>query len=81
MSHCHFKTDACHAVDVLSEKAGKAASVNTIWFTETGTCHGDTTDGIGLIRDLENHGISLTDKLVLIIGAGGAVRGVLPDLG
>jgi shikimate dehydrogenase len=42
---------------------------------------GDNTDGIGLVTDIEqNHGISLADSVILILGAGGAVRGLLPRL-
>jgi shikimate dehydrogenase len=45
---------------------------------QDGTLYGDTTDGVGLVRDLmKNHNIELSDKDILIIGAGGAVRGVL----
>ena len=71
-----FKEDAWRAVDVLSPRAGKAGAVNTIWF-ENGKRHGDNTDGIGLVHDLLHHEIDIRQKKILILGAGGAVRGIL----
>src|SRR3972149_7692937 len=72
-----FKQEAWSRAEVLTERARRAGSVNTLWFSADGKVCGDTTDGIGLICDLQNHGISLRGKRVLILGAGGAVRGVL----
>lgn len=61
-----------------SESAKKAQAVNTLWFNEDGEIVGDNTDGVGLIRDItQNHGMTIHGKKVLILGAGGAVRGVL----
>jgi shikimate dehydrogenase len=55
--------------------------VNTIAFFENTTLLGDNTDGVGLITDLErNLRIDLADKRVLILGAGGAARGVVGPL-
>jgi shikimate dehydrogenase len=48
---------------------------------EDGTLYGDNTDGVGMVRDIkENLGISISGKKVLVLGAGGAVRGVLGPL-
>lgn len=76
-----FKGIACEVADHLSATAKRARAVNTLWFDENGKRFGDTTDGTGLIRDLvENHNISLAGEEVLVLGAGGAVRGVLDSL-
>ncbi|MGH8248294.1 MAG: shikimate dehydrogenase, partial [Gammaproteobacteria bacterium] len=75
-----FKEDAYRAVSIRTKRADRAGAVNTIWFGEGGESHGDTTDGTGLIRDLRRNGVKLENRLVLILGAGGAVRGVLGDL-
>lgn len=75
-----FKQEACRAMDVLTERAERAGAVNTVWFESGGRKYGDTTDGIGLNRDLEHNGIGISGKRVLVLGAGGAVRGVLGDL-
>ena len=76
-----FKRDACDIADHLSATAERARAVNTLWFDENGKRYGDTTDGTGLLRDLvENHGISLAGEEVLVLGAGGAVRGILDPL-
>lgn len=72
-----FKQDAFDWADALSERASQAQAVNTISFNN-GRIFGDNTDGIGLVRDLkDNLGVELQGKSVLILGAGGAVRGVL----
>ncbi len=73
-----FKQEAWKFVDERSERAVQAGAVNTISFNDDGSCTGDNTDGVGLVRDLiENHSIELAAKRILILGAGGAVRGVL----
>ncbi len=65
----------------LSERAARAQSVNTLKIQQDGTLFGDNTDGVGLIRDIErNIDHSIRDKQVLIIGAGGAVRGIVGPL-
>ncbi len=76
-----FKLDACDAADELTERALQAGAVNTIWFDEQSRVHGDNTDGIGLVTDiLQNLAVTITDKRILIIGAGGAVQGILGPL-
>ncbi len=75
-----FKEAAYDWVSQCDEYAGTAGAVNTIVPVEGGF-RGCNTDGLGLVRDLrENHGFSLRGSNVLILGAGGAVRGVLGPL-
>lgn len=76
-----FKQDAWKYVDARSQRAERAGAVNTIHFRQDGIRWGDNTDGIGLLRDLtQNHGIEIVAQRLLILGAGGAVRGVLEPL-
>lgn len=76
-----FKERAYAMCDVLSKRAEQAGAVNTLLMSENGDIFGDNTDGIGMVRDItHNYGQALTDKRVLILGAGGAVRGVLEPL-
>ncbi len=79
-----YKSDACDLVlakkGKLSERAQLAQAVNTI-FMKDGKWHGDNTDGVGLLRDLEiNHKLPLKGKNILIISAGGATQGILQPL-
>lgn len=85
-----FKGDAFALCETLSQRAQRAKAVNTLIVgnnshsyanTNYGdTTYGDTTDGIGLVRDLNYHRVPLQGKRLLIVGAGGAVRGVLEPL-
>ena len=76
-----FKEHACRLADQLSERARRAGAVNTLKKREDGTLLGDNTDGVGLVRDLlDNAGVVLQSKRILLLGAGGAVRGVLEPL-
>lgn len=76
-----FKLDAYQLCESLSVRATAAGAVNTLILKESGQWHGDNTDGIGLQRDIEvNQHFTLQDKRVLLLGAGGAVRGVLQPL-
>ncbi len=73
-----FKRDAWKLADELSPCAELAGAVNTLILRSDGSLLGDNTDGTGLVRDIQdNLGTSLRDKNILILGAGGAVRGVL----
>jgi shikimate dehydrogenase len=75
------KQAAAELVNELTPRAFRAQAVNTIAFFDDTSLLGDNTDGLGLTADLErNLGLTLTDKRVLILGAGGAVRGVLGPL-
>lgn len=75
-----FKEEAAKWVDELSPEAKLVGSVNTIIRQQNGKFLGDTTDGYGLVLDLHNHGIELEGARILLIGAGGAARGVLLPL-
>jgi shikimate dehydrogenase len=76
-----FKQDAYAFADNLSERARRAGAVNTLKREDSGSILGDNTDGIGLVRDMvANLGWVVQGLRVLIIGAGGAVRGVLEPL-
>ena len=65
----------------LSQRADLARAVNTLSMEKSGKIHGDNTDGAGLVTDIQNNlGVPLDNKNLLVIGAGGAVRGVLGPL-
>jgi shikimate dehydrogenase len=72
-----FKLEAAELATRLEERARLASAVNTLRF-EAGEIVGDNTDGAGLVADIVgNAGVPLAGKRILILGAGGAVRGVL----
>lgn len=76
-----FKEQAWQIVSNKSAHASRAGAINTILFNDDGTLYGDNTDGIGLCRDLvDNHHIELIGKRILLLGAGGAARGVILPL-
>ncbi|NKN32845.1 shikimate dehydrogenase [Marichromatium bheemlicum] len=76
-----FKEQAWALVDERSERAEVAGAVNTLIVLPDGRLRGDNTDGIGLVRDLaDNHGFTFAGARVLLLGAGGAARGVLVPL-
>ncbi|UOA09965.1 shikimate dehydrogenase [Methylobacter sp. S3L5C] len=67
--------------DVKTERACLAKAVNTLALQADGSLLGDNTDGIGLVTDLiSNHGITLAGSRILILGAGGASRGIIAPL-
>ena len=75
-----FKEEAFALAGRRSERAERAGAVNTIWFEGTEVC-GDNTDGIGLVRDLtRNLAVDVQARSVLLLGAGGAARGVIGPL-
>ena len=75
-----FKEEAFEVCARRSERAEQAGAVNTLGF-EGDLLWGDNTDGIGLVRDLEtNLGLTLASRDVLLLGAGGAARGVIGPL-
>ncbi len=74
-----FKTQASDLARHKTERAAMAGAVNTLTHTNTGW-KGDNTDGIGLVNDLKHQDIRIKDRHILILGAGGATRGVLLPL-
>ena len=73
-----FKLDAYSYVSRTTPRARRAGAVNTLAMQADGTVLGDTTDGVGLVNDIKtNLGWEICAKRVLILGAGGAVRGIL----
>ena len=74
-----FKLDAQAFADALTPRAKLAGAVNTLRI-EDGKIFGDNTDGAGLVRDLLAQGIQIQGSRILLLGAGGASRGVLGPL-
>jgi shikimate dehydrogenase len=74
-----FKEEAWRLTDRLSERARLAGAVNTLVVDGHGFS-GDNTDGAGLVRDLEFLGCHPAGARVLLLGAGGAARGVVLPL-
>ncbi len=75
------KSAVARLVDEMSERASIAGAVNTVVFRDDGSLFGDNTDGVGLMRDLQvNHELKLKGVNVLILGAGGATRGIISPL-
>lgn len=75
-----FKMDAYCFAQKLTARAERAGAVNTLALLSDGTILGDNTDGIGMLHDMHNLGWELGGKRLLVLGAGGAVRGVLQPL-
>jgi shikimate dehydrogenase len=76
-----FKEEAFRLADMLSARAARAGAVNTLKKQDDGRLLGDNTDGAGLVRDLTvNAGLELRGRHILLLGAGGAARGVLEPL-
>jgi shikimate dehydrogenase len=75
-----FKEEACRLATRLTPRAAQAGAVNTLVFDSSGML-GDNTDGAGLLRDLTNNlGCRITGQRLLLLGAGGAARGVVGPL-
>lgn len=76
-----FKEQAFELADELSDRARVAGAVNTLIPLDKGLLRGDNTDGVGLVRDLGcNHLFRFAGARILLLGAGGASRGVLKPL-
>ena len=76
-----FKREAWELAEELGPEAQLAGAVNTLLMNADGLLVGRNTDGIGLVRDiLHNHGGSIAGQKILLVGAGGAARGVLQPL-
>lgn len=74
-----YKQTAYRLCERTTPYAAAAEAVNTLWM-ENGQLCGDNTDGRGLCLALQEHGIALTGARILILGAGGAARGVIAPL-
>ncbi len=76
-----FKQQAFEIVTKKSQAAIESHAVNTVLFHEDGIVEGYNTDGLGLVQDLtRNRNFCLRQKRILILGAGGAVRGIVAPL-
>nr|WP_319555401.1 shikimate dehydrogenase [uncultured Vibrio sp.] len=75
-----FKEQAYQFATRLTERAQLAGAVNTLKKLDDGEIIGDNTDGAGLVQDLLQHQVVLEGARILIIGAGGAARGVIKPL-
>jgi shikimate dehydrogenase len=76
-----FKEKAFLLADSCSERASLAQAVNTLCVDGDGALIGDNTDGVGLVRDIKgNHQFEIRQRRILLLGAGGAVRGALSAL-
>lgn len=75
-----FKEEAFRLATRLTQRAKAAGAVNTLTF-KNDVIEGDNTDGAGLVRDIQtNLGFSIAKRRVLLLGAGGAARGVVLPL-
>ena len=74
-----LKELAFNFADELTEDSNLSGSVNTLW-KEDGIIHGDSTDGRGLVRDLQEKKINLKNKEIVILGAGGSAKAIIPSL-
>jgi shikimate dehydrogenase len=72
------KQRAFAMANVVTNRCAQAQAANTLWM-HAGKLHADNTDGVGLMRDLRRH-LELADKRILLLGAGGAARGILAPL-
>ena len=76
-----LKEEAFRLASSRTERAERAGAVNTLLLDGPGAPRGDNTDGVGLVRDLgDNLGIDVGGRSLLVLGAGGAVRGILGPL-
>lgn len=76
-----FKQEAYQYADKTTDRARLAGAVNTLALQSDNSVLGDNTDGVGLVTDIkDNLGWQIRHKRILILGAGGAVRGVLEPL-
>lgn len=75
-----FKDEAFQLADHHTEGALLAETANTLIFNDDGTISAETTDGAGFLLDLQNNNAPLTGKRILLIGAGGAAKGVIKPL-
>lgn len=73
-----FKEEAWKLAGRRTERAENAGAANTLYLDDDGVLTADNTDGCGIVRDLVgNHDVAIKNARILLLGAGGAVRGVL----
>lgn len=75
-----FKEQAFARADELTERAALAGAVNTLKRLDDGRLLGDNTDGVGLVSDLQRLSLIHPGDRILLIGAGGAARGVIAPI-
>lgn len=75
-----FKEEAFRLSTPANGKVSLSKAVNTLYSNKAGELFGDNTDGPGLVKDLLSNHVQLKNKHILILGAGGAVRGILPSI-
>ena len=75
-----FKDEACRLADERSTRAAMAEAANTLVFRKNDTVYADNTDGEGLLDDLRRLNCEIEGRSLLIVGAGGACRGIVPVL-
>ena len=76
-----FKEQAYALAEIKDDRAIAAGAANTLWLDSEQRLNASTTDGLGLLQDLTvNHQLNLDGMNILVLGAGGAVRGVLKEL-
>lgn len=76
-----FKERAFTFADTLTTRAQTAGAVNTLYLNNKNEIIGDNTDGVGLLNDMTNNlNWKISNKDLLIVGAGGAVRGILEPI-
>lgn len=76
-----LKELAFQMAEIKSDRAQRAKAVNTLKLTESGQLYGDNTDGVGLLQDIQfNLGLNIEGLKILLLGAGGASRGILKPL-
>lgn len=73
-----FKVRAYAMAEIKTSRCIQAGASNTLW-VENGQLHADNTDGVGLVHDLNRY-VDLTNKTIVVLGAGGAARGVIGEL-
>lgn len=74
-----FKEQALLLSDHLTDRAKLAGAVNTLTFRD-GVIYGDNTDGLGLVQDLLRNRVTILKSKILLVGAGGAAKGVILPL-
>ena len=74
-----FKQRAYNLCDIVSDDAKAIKAVNTLWY-KNNKIYGDSTDGFGFISDIHHKFGNLKNQNVLLIGAGGAARSIVPSI-